>query len=54
MSLASKKYPAFPRRGATDKDPVNWVPLVPEGNRDRQYHQSIESGDRDRRSCPFN
>ena len=33
---------------------VNFAALVPEGNRDRQYHQSIQSGDRDRHSCPFN
>lgn len=33
---------------------VNCAALVPEGNRDRQYHQSIQSGDRDRHSCPFN
>lgn len=32
---------------------VNCAALVPEGNRDRQYHQSIQSGDR-RHSCPFN
>lgn len=28
--------------------------LVPEGDRDQQYHYNIESWSRDRPSCPFN
>lgn len=33
---------------------VDGVALVPEGDRNRQYHQSRETGSRDRPSCPFN
>ncbi|WP_333085609.1 MULTISPECIES: hypothetical protein [unclassified Microcoleus] len=49
-SLSSRTRPGAPSVNIR----VNCAALVPEGNRDRQYHQSIQSVDRDQHFCPFN